>query len=84
MTEVCHANYVIFLLYFMSLFVIFSPYLCHTSMPRLQRDKVGGAFIPPGGDPYHIALYVPSIKGAHAYVQFYQYGSFEKTGELCS
>ena len=42
---------------------------------------MGGAFIPPGGNPYFVALYVPSIKGAHAYVQFYQYGSFEKTGE---
>jgi len=53
-----------------------------TVAKRLQREKVGGAFIPPGGDPYYVALYVPSIKGAHAYVQFYQYGSFEKTAVI--
>ena len=39
-------------------------------------------FVAPGANPYHVALYVPSIKGAHAFVQLYLYGSFEKTGRL--
>jgi len=49
---------------------------------RLQRDKVGAVFVPAGCNPYHIALYVPSIKGAHAFVQLYNYGSFEKTASI--
>ncbi|KAL5267555.1 hypothetical protein ACHWQZ_G004555 [Mnemiopsis leidyi] len=49
---------------------------------RIQRDKVGGVFVAPGGEPYHVALYVPSIKGAHAFVQLYLYGSFEKTAAV--
>jgi len=49
---------------------------------RIQRDKVGGVYVAPGGDPYHVALYVPSIKGAHAFVQLYLYGTFEKTAAV--
>ncbi|XP_063686376.1 eukaryotic translation initiation factor 2A-like [Bolinopsis microptera] len=53
-----------------------------TVAKRIQREKVGGVFVAPGDDPYHIALYVPSIKGAHAFVQLYLYGTFEKTAAV--
>eukprot|EP00116_Pleurobrachia_bachei_P003321 sb/3463583/ len=47
----------------------------------LQRDKIGGGYMAPGTGNYHVGLYVPSLKGAHAYVQLYQYGAFERQGE---
>merc|ERR1712113_438588 len=36
----------------------------------------------PGTGTYHVALYVPSLKGAHAYVQLYQYGAFERQAAI--
>lgn len=54
----------------------------YTVEQRLQRDKVGGVFVAPGDEPHHVALYVPSIKGAHAFVQLYLYGSFERTAAV--
>lgn len=62
-------------------FPSFTTVTLPSSLIRIQRDKVGGVFVAPGGEPYHVALYVPSIKGAHAFVQLYLYGSFEKTGK---
>lgn len=49
---------------------------------RIQRDKLGGVFMSTHLNPVYVGIYVPSLKGAHAFVQLYQYGSFDRQAAI--